>query len=48
MIQCIIDKISQTSTVLIIAHRLATIKNVNKIIEIKNGSVNVIENLTSC
>ncbi len=48
MIQCIIDKISQTSTVLIIAHRLATIKNVNKIIEIKNGSVNVIENLTNC
>lgn len=41
MIQSIIDKISQTSTVLIIAHRLATIKNVDKIIEIKNGSVNV-------
>ena len=42
MIQSIIDKISQTSTVLIIAHRLATIKNVDKIIEIKDGSVNVI------
>lgn len=41
MIQSIIDKISQTSTVLIIAHRLATIKNVDKIIEIKNGSVNM-------
>lgn len=48
MIQSIIDKISQTSTVIIIAHRLATIKNVNKIIKIKNGSVNVIENLTNC
>lgn len=44
MIQSIIDKISQTSTVLIIAHRLATIKNVDKIIEIKNGSVNVLNN----
>lgn len=42
MIQNIIDKISQTSTVLIIAHRLATIKNVDKIIEIKDGSVNVL------
>lgn len=42
MIQSIIDKISQTSTVLIIAHRLATVKNVDKIIEIKNGSVNII------
>lgn len=41
MIQSIIDKISQTSTVLIIAHRLATIKNVDKIIEIKDGSVSV-------
>lgn len=44
MIQSIIDKISETSTVLIIAHRLATIKNVDKIIEIKNGSVNVVKN----
>ena len=43
MIQSIIDKISETSTVLIIAHRLATIKNVDKIIEIKNGSVNVVK-----
>lgn len=42
MIQSIIDKISQTSTVLIIAHRLATIKNVDKIIEIKDGSVNIL------
>lgn len=42
MIQSIIDKISQTSTVFIIAHRLATIKNADKIIEIKDGSVNVI------
>lgn len=42
MIQSIIDKISQTSTVLIIAHRLATIKNVDKILEIKDGSVNAI------
>lgn len=41
MIQSIIDKISQTSTVLIIAHRLATIKNVNKIVEIKDGNVNI-------
>ena len=44
MIQNIIDKISQTSTVLIIAHRLTTIKNVDKIIEIKDGSVNIIMN----
>lgn len=42
MIQSIIDKISKTSTVLIIAHRLATIKNVDKIIEIKDGSVKVV------
>lgn len=42
MIQSIIDKISQTSTVLIIAHRLTTIKNVDKILEIKDGSVNVV------
>lgn len=43
MIQSIVDKISQTSTVLIIAHRLSTIRNVDKIIEIKEGSVNANE-----
>lgn len=43
MIQSIINKISQTSTVIIIAHRLATIKNVDKVIEIKEGGVKVIE-----
>ncbi len=35
MIQSIIDKISKTNTVLIIAHRLATIKNVDKIMVVK-------------
>ena len=39
MIQNIIDKISKTSTVIIIAHRLATIQNVDKIFKVENGKV---------
>lgn len=39
MIQSIIDKISKTSTVIIIAHRLATIQNVDRILKVENGSV---------
>ena len=39
MIQSIIDKISKTSTVIIIAHRLATIQNVDKILKVENGKV---------
>lgn len=39
MIQSIIDKISSTSTVIIIAHRLSTIQNVDKVLELKDGSV---------
>lgn len=39
MIQNIIDKISEKSTVIIIAHRLATIQNVDKILELKDGKV---------
>ena len=39
MIQSIIDKISETSTVIIIAHRLATIQNVDKVLELEQGSI---------
>ena len=39
MIQSIIDKISKNSTVIIIAHRLSTIQNVDRILELKDGSV---------
>lgn len=39
MIQSIIEKISKTSTVIIIAHRLATIQNVDRILKVENGSV---------
>ena len=39
MIQNIIDKISKTSTVIIIAHRLATIQNVDRILELKEGKI---------
>ena len=41
MIQSIIDKISKTSTVIIIAHRLATIQNEDKILKYKGGYINV-------
>lgn len=40
MIQSIIDKISEKSTVIIIAHRLATIQNVDRVLELKDGQVN--------
>ena len=39
MIQSIIDKISKNSTVIIIAHRLATIQNVDRVLKLKDGSV---------
>ena len=39
MIQNIIDKISKTSTVIIIAHRKSTIENSDKIIYIKDGQI---------
>ena len=39
MIQNIIDKISKNSTVIIIAHRLATIQNVDRVLELKAGEV---------
>ena len=39
MIQSIIDKISSTSTVIIIAHRLSTIQNVDRVLELKDGSI---------
>ena len=39
MIQSIIDNISKSSTVIIIAHRLSTIQNVDRILELKDGSV---------
>lgn len=39
MIQNIIDKISQKSTVIIIAHRLATIQNVDRVLELKDGQI---------
>ena len=39
MIQNIIDKISKTSTVIIIAHRLATIQNVDRVLELKDGKI---------
>ena len=42
MIQSIIDKISKTSTVIIIAHRLATIQNVDKILKMENGKVSYV------
>lgn len=42
MIQSIIDKISKTSTVIIIAHRLATIQNVDKILKVENGKVSYV------
>ena len=42
MIQSIIDKISKTSTVIIIAHRLTTIQNVDKILKVENGKVSYV------
>lgn len=44
MIQKIIDHISKTSTVLIIAHRKSTIASSDKIIYLKNGKVDMIVN----
>lgn len=40
MIQNIIDKISEKSTVIIIAHRKSTIESSDKVIYLKNGKVN--------
>lgn len=44
MIQNIIDKISQESTVIIIAHRKTTIENSDKIIYLKDGEIDLIVN----
>lgn len=44
LIQGIIDKISKTSTVIIIAHRKSTIESSDKIIYLKDGQVDVIIN----
>ena len=39
MIQNIIDKISEKSTVIIIAHRKSTIESSDKVIYLKNGEI---------
>ncbi|MDG2406028.1 MAG: ABC transporter ATP-binding protein, partial [Paracoccaceae bacterium] len=39
IVQAALDKLSQGRTTLVIAHRLATIRNVDKIIVIANGQV---------
>lgn len=44
MIQKIIDKISEKSTVIIIAHRKSTIESSDKIIYLKDGQINMIVN----
>ena len=44
MIQNIIDKISERSTVIIIAHRKSTIENSDKIIYLKDGQIDRIVN----
>ena len=44
MIQNVIDKISKTSTVIIIAHRKSTIENSYKIIYLKDGQIDMIVN----
>lgn len=44
MIQNIIDKISETSTVIIIAHRKSTIESSDKIIYLKDGKIDLIVN----
>lgn len=46
MIQNIIDKISQKSTVIIIAHRKSTIESSDKIIYLKDGQIDLIVNKT--
>ena len=44
MIQNVIDKISETSTVIIIAHRKSTIEKSDKIIYLKDGKIDIIKN----
>lgn len=44
MIQNIIDKISENSTVIIIAHRKSTLENSDKIIYLKDGQIDMIVN----
>lgn len=48
MIQNCIDKISKNSTVIVIAHRKATIANADKIIYLKEGKVDRITNKVPC
>lgn len=44
LIQNLIDKISENSTVIIVAHRKSTLESSNKIIYLKNGEVDMIVN----
>lgn len=44
MIQNVIDKISETSTVIIIAHRKSTIEKSDKVIYLKDGKIDIIKN----
>ena len=44
LIQNLIDKISENSTVIIVAHRKSTIENSDKIIYLKDGMVDMIVN----
>ena len=44
MIQNIIDKISEKSTVIIIAHRKSTIESSNQVIYLKDGKIDMIVN----
>ncbi len=44
MIQNIVDKISEKSTVIIIAHRKSTIESSDKIIYLKDGQIDIIMN----
>ncbi|MCI8290798.1 MAG: ABC transporter ATP-binding protein [Clostridia bacterium] len=47
LIQNLIDKISENSTVIIVAHRKSTIESSDKIIYLKNGQVDMIVNKES-
>lgn len=44
MIQNVIDKISENSTVIIIAHRKSTIEKSDRVIYLKNGQIDIIKN----
>ncbi len=44
MIQKVIDHISKTSTVIIIAHRKSTLASSDKVIYVKDGEIDIILN----